>query len=374
MKVRWLLQLCWLGMAAALIFAGCDAWKGSAEVAEEPVPTGPALPTASINGPKQEKLTLNLEVGTRFPLQKTVEQILRQPAADGQSTTRQTLDLLMSVTVEQVLPPEPAQAASGATTGAKRLRVKYHRVRFSQQFPDARMNISYDSDIPPGQRRVPVEALGYQGLKDNSFDFWLGADNQILDIVDFNGFLDRCLVNVPQNQQVKVRRFLASTSGADGLSNFIDDSIGLLPPRAVRVNETWSRERTMPQPVPMRISNQYTLRQVTRDTADVDIHGIILPSTTYGQPKVVDKDGNVQEDPVQVSVVRGNCYGSCQIDRRTGLPIQSRVEQAIMMNVRVPPGIEFQQQKSTVITIRAFPRQNPQAVAAGSAPQNAIKK
>ena len=357
MKARWLFQLCWLGLAAALVVAGCDAWKGSGEVAEQPIPTGTALPLASIGGLRQEKLTLNLEVGSRFPLQKTVEHVLRQPSPEGTNTVRGLLDLLMSVTVEEVRAPDSDQASGNA----RRLRVKYHRVRFSQEFPDGRNNVQYDSDAPPPDYQIPLEALGYHGLKDNSFEFWLGADNQILGIVDFDKFLQRCLAKVPKHQQIKVRGHLAATSGADGISNFVDDSIGLLPSHAVRVNEVWSRERTLPQPVPMHISNRYTLRQLTRETADVDIVGVITPSTTYGPPNQLNRD-------VQVSVTGGNCIGSCQIDRLTGLPIQSRVEQSMMMNVRLPQGVEFQQQKNTVITIRAFPRQTSEDVARQTKP------
>ena len=268
-------------------------------------------------------------------------------------TFGKTTDDVMIVSVDEMRQPEPGQASPGGAP-LRRLRVKYHRVRFSQELPEGAGNIQYNSDTPPA--RIPLEALGYHGLKDNSFDFWLGSDHQILQIVEFDKFLARCLESVPPRQQVQVRTFLAATSGAEGISNFIDDSIGLLPTHAVKVNETWSRERTIPQPVPMHISNRYTLRQLNANVAEVDIFGMITPSATYGPPNQPNKE-------IKVVVTGGQCYGSCTIDRRTGLPIQSRVEQSMLMNVQLPGGIDFQQQKNTAITIRTFPGQTAKDVA-----------
>lgn len=363
MQSRFLISLCWLGLATALCVAGCDAWKGrDADVAEEPVPTAPSLPVASIGGSRQEKLTFNLPVGGRFPLLKTVTQTLEQPSVQGTSVIKSTLELQMAVIVQEIRPVDPAKPKD-PSSGAKRLQVKYHRVRFSQQFPNPLNNVAYDSENPGKQ--IPLEALGYHGLKDNTFEFWLGADNQIIQIIDFDKFIDRCLLNVPEQARVQVRSFLAATSGADGIANFIDDSIGLLPARAVRVNETWSRERTIPQPVPMHISSRYTLQRITPDIADIDILGTITPSTTYGPPNQFNRD-------VNVFVTGGNCFGSCTIDRRTGLPMQSRVEQSMLMNVRLPAGLGFQQKKTTQITIRAFPEQAP--TSASAAPPQAPRR
>ena len=106
MKFRFLLHIGWLAVAAGLVAAGCDAWKGSDEVAEAPPPTAPALPVAAIGSPRrEERLTLNLKVGDRFPLLKTVEQTLRQPTpGGGTSTSRATLELLMIVSVATRVP------------------------------------------------------------------------------------------------------------------------------------------------------------------------------------------------------------------------------------------------------------------------------
>jgi hypothetical protein len=49
------------------------------------------------------------------------------------------------------------------------------------------------------------------------------------------------------------------------------------------------------------------------------------------------------------------------LDRRTGLPMQSRVEQSLEMHVRLADGGEFDQYRSTLTTIKTVPEQFGQA-------------
>jgi len=219
--------------------------------------------------------------------------------------------------------------------------------------------VQYDSDAP--QRPVPLSALGYHGLKDNGFEFWLSADNQIIEIVAFDQFLDRCMREVPPGRQQQVRAAMAATSGSDGIANFVDDSIGLLPATAVREGETWSRDRQVLQPVPMHLRNRYVLRRITDEIAEIDITGTVSPSVNFGPATPANRDLNI--------VVRGgNSVGTCLLDRRTGLPMQSRVEQSLDMTVRLPDGSEFDQYKSTMTTIKYFPGQEAAPISPGSSP------
>ena len=235
------------------------------------------------------------------------------------------------------------KTTSEPQSGRKLLQVKYHRVKFRQKSPDRQ--IEYDSDAPAG--RLPLEAQGYHGLKDNSFQFWISGDNQILEMVGFEQFVERCLKDVAPQRMQQVRGILASTSGADGIANFVDDSIGLLPSTQVRVGDVWSRARSIHQPIPMHITTKYALRSLTPQGAEVDILGTITPSAS-------DLPSLVPTEDVHVTVQRGHCFGSCLIDRRTGLPLSSKVEQDMQMHVQLPGNINFDQQKMTVTTIRAF--------------------
>lgn len=319
----------------------------AAESQAEGAPSVPAAPVA------EERLALNLQAGDRFPLQKTIDQQLRQPSPQGWVTSHSRLEMLLHLTVEEIYRGDPASPEKDPRDGQKRLQVKYHRIRFSQVLPGR--NVEYDSDIPPNP--IPLEAQGYHGLKDNSFQFWIGADNQILQMVGFEPFLDRCLKDVAPDQKQQVRTMLASTSGADGIANFVDDSIGLLPPEVVRVGDTWARSRNMLHPVPMHIDSKYTLQRISPQVAEIDIVGTITPSANFTRSSTSTRPGDSPARDVMVVMRGGNCYGSCQIDRRTGLPIFSKVQQSMHMNVVMAGGAEFDQYKTTVTTISAFPEQ-----------------
>jgi hypothetical protein len=335
-----------------LALSGCGWWNGqSDDVEEDPVLTAedPAAGEEGSAAPEtaKQKLELNLKPGDRFPLIKTVEHTLRQPAPEGWSISRSNLEMLLSVTVNEIHEPDRGKQPADPRAGQKKLLVQYHRVRFSQELP-GRKKVDYDSEAPV--LPIPLVAQGYHGLKDNGFEFWLSANNQILEIVGFDQFLDRCLRDVPLARKQQVRAAMAATSGGDGITNFVEDSIGLLPTTAVREGDGWTRERQVVQPVPMYTSTRYTLRRITDEIAEIDILGSISPSATFGQP-------NQPNNELNVTIRGGNSLGNCLLDRRTGLPMQSRVEQSLEMNVRLADGSEFDQQKTTVTTIKYFPEQ-----------------
>jgi len=339
--------------ASLALISGCGWWNAQTDEGEEdPVlvsdDASGSAPAPSKSGAPQQKLELHLKPGDRFPLRKTVEHTLRQPTGQDWSTSRSNLDLLLSVTVNEIREPGGPRNNPDPRGGQKRLQVQYHRIRFSQEVA-GQNKVQYDSDAP--QRPLSLAAIGYHGLKDNGFEFWLSAENQIIEIVGFDQFLERCLRDVPPARQQQVRAAMAATTGSDGIANFVDDSIGLLPVTAVREGESWSRDRHVLQPVPMYASNRYTLRRITDEIAEIDITGTVSPSVNFGPSQQPNHE-------INVSVRGGNSVGTCLLDRRTGLPMQSRVEQSLDMVVRLPDGSEFDQYKSTLTTIKYFPGQD----------------
>lgn len=311
------------------------------------VPTAPALPSVA----------LMLNVGDRFPLRKTVEQQLTQPAPDGKgvSMSRSFLELLLALTVEE-LRTGPEIPRNDPRLGYKRLSVRYSRVRFEQQLVDH--TIRYDSANPPAQ--VPVEALGYHGLAHNTFQFWMDADNQIREMIGFDAFIERCLEPVAPEKRELVRAMLVAGAGADGVANFVDDSIGILPGTAVREGDSWNRSRTVLQPVPLRVDNRYTLRQFDQGRVHVEIVGSIRPSLTFRPAEEQTRD-------VEVNIRKGHVFGHCVVDQRTGLPVEATVNQEMDMRVRLASGSEFDQRKLTTTNVTVFSAQNATEIS-GDAP------
>lgn len=330
-------RLCVLSLVTVSCLSACSKSPAPATAtAEKPGEAATVTVKAADDSPN---LALRLKVGQKFPLQKTVITTLVQPTEKGPQRSTAQKEFLLTVTVEEM--PE-----TGAMAGQKKMGVRFHQVRFSRELNGKK--VEYDSRHV--QEPIPLAMQPYHGLVGNSFSFWLGADNQIEGIVAFDEFVERCLKGVPRERFEDVWNNLATQTGADGIANFVDDSIGLLPRSKVDVGESWTVTRRTQQPIPMVSKNRYTLQNIDKRQAEVSILGEILPGAIL--PKAIP--GAVKKN-ITMSIVGGKSTGSCTIDLQTGLPIHSQVEEFVDQNVRLKTGEEFVQHKQTITTIRAFP-------------------
>lgn len=331
-------------LAASLLLCGllsaCSKGQGT-----KPAEQGNAAAEVSTKAVATEvpNLALNLQVGYTFPLKKTVITTLVQPGPKGQERSTVQKEFLLTITVE-------AMPREGPRAGQKQMGVKFHNVRFSRELNGEK--IDYDSRT--AREPIPTAVRPYHGLVGNSFSFWLGRDNQVEGIVDFDKFVQRCLQGIPQERFEEVWNNLAMQTGADGIASFVDDSIGLLPKARVAIGDSWQVTRRSQQPIAMVSKNRYTLQHMDAQQAEVSILGEILPSAV-----LLDSVPGAKKQNLSMSVRGGKATGSCTIDLRTGLPIHSQVEQFVDMQVKLKSGDEFVQHKQTITTIRAFPVQTP---------------
>lgn len=354
--------------------AGCEGWGGGQETADAeseysidgdesvadsegakqkesqtaeastPAEAVAAIPPAGDQKP--QSLKLNLKVGDRFPLIKSVTQVLYQEMDNKRAKSQSLLELTMSLSLEEF-----------TEANERKFGVTYHRVRFQQDLLGK--TVQFDSQVPADN--VPAEAVPYQGLVNNGFSFWIGSNNQINKVEGFQQFLDRCLSAIPAERRAQARAMLSVSSGSEGIANFIDDTIGLLPPSQVKIGDHWSLTQHRQQPVPFDLTTRYSLQGLNDNIAEINILGSIsnpAPAETTA----------AQKSKINMTVRGGQHYGSCTIDRRTGLPINSQINQEIAMRVKLPSGKEFDQRKQTITIIRAFPAQET-AVGAIYAPE-----
>lgn len=317
-------------------------------VAAKPVTPQVKVQNASLSEGKVEVLELNLAVNQRFPMIKTVEQTLSQASTSGITHSKSKLELILALTVEEI-----------KDDGRKRFKVLYTGVKYSHNI--AGQQVHYDSNRPSGP--VPPDVQAYERLVKNGFSFWIGPDNKIVELVGFDDFIKRCLQNTPPDQRETVLAKISESSGDDGIANFIDDSIGLLPYNidenhkggAIRVGETWTKIRRLTQPIPMIMKTEYTLRELDEKTAIINVAGDIA-ATKISSP--LNQNGK----NVQLYIRGGKSFGSCLIDRKTGLPLKSQIDRFLETTVRLANGREFEQQKQIVTTIRAFPHQESRSL------------
>ncbi len=301
--------------------------------------TGKAAPNAPAGDVvAKASLGVNLERGTKFPLQKIVEKTLTQSTLQGPIESTERIELFISVTVEELRDRN------------KKFRILYNRVKYDSNLGG--QIVHYDSQQP--QYPLPDTVLAYHGMVNNGFSFWVGADNRITDVVDFSDFLRRCLAQVPVHKSEAVSQTLASYSGQEGIANFVDDTIGLLPydpnsadgSSVVRLGGHWSKSRHYNEPVPMSLNSTYTLKELNDDYAKVEVLGDVVPAAAVSNP----------QQGMSFQVLQGHSAGTCTIDLKTGLPLNSRIDHQMSMSVQLN-GIQFDQHKRVVTSIRMFPEQ-----------------
>jgi hypothetical protein len=149
-------------------------------------------------------------------------------------------------------------------------------------------------------------------------------------------------------------------TASDAIASFVDDTVGVLPATAIHEGDTWMRDRHVAHPVPLHISSKYTLRQNTAGMADLEVQGTISAPVPHGSINQPIRD-------VRVAVRGGKSQGTCLIDRLTGLPVESRVEQTLEMTARMPDGSEFDQHKTTLTTIRSLSEADSAPAGSGAA-------
>lgn len=299
--------------------------------------TADARLASAPNEPTGVRLELHLKTGDRFPLIKTVEQSLVQRSETAPATARTRLELTLAISVEQ------------EREDAILLRVNYGRVTYEHDINGQRL--SFDSQTHQGA--VPWDAIPYAGMVGRGFSFWLGRDNRIRELVGYQEFLEQCVANVPLERRQTLLAEVSNRFGDDGVANFIDDSIGLLPYDAtvdrenatrVMVGDEWIRNRSMMQPVPVYLTTTYRLMDINDQTAEIDITGRVAAG------EAVQATG-----PGRVRVSGGRTMGSCTVDRATGLPLDMKLTRNLTIRVTTEDNVEVVQEKEILTKIQAFP-------------------
>lgn len=358
----------WLGLLLLIALTGCNAFSSSTEeawdeeffAAEEEGGASPNAPNSSAGepaapaasgtfaGPNESSLKLALRVGNRFPLSKTVDQRLTQLINGQVSVSTTHLELLLALSV----------LAERGTD--RQIGVQYQRVRYAQEIDGQK--IEFSSDYPPSS--LPPEVAGYAGLAGNGFSFWLGADNRVTRLEGFEEFVGRCALHVPESLRTGLQAQLLADHGPDGVANFVDGSIGLLPigdAARIQVGSGWELPaQRISQPVPIEINSRCLVQDIAPDATKIAIMGTIQPGTQPIRP--------IGASDMQVLVRGGQVSGLSRIDPRTGMPLDSQIDRFLEMQIQLADGQTIEQRKEMTTRIAAFLEQPPMSAGAPSAP------
>ena len=277
----------------------------------------------------------SVKIGDRFPFSKSVEHRLTQVDKTGTRVSSILTEINLVLVVDKVV-----------ADGRRMFSVQFQRVRHVQDILGKR--VEYTSDDPTAP--IPQEASLYAGLIGNGFSFWIGPNNKISEVIGYADFIRRCLRSVPESSKTEVQQQFDPSKGLDGIANFIDDSIGLLPliddPKhagvAVSKGAFWELEpKSCDVPVPVVTNLRCILKDVTSDSAEVLISGRM---SGLQDPFVMHE----VEGDLKVFVKGGNCTGYCSINPRSGLPTKSQIQRSLDLILELPDGQRIQQTKDTV--------------------------
>ncbi|MEQ9409959.1 MAG: DUF6263 family protein [Fuerstiella sp.] len=286
-----------------------------------------------------EPLALKLSPGDRFPLVKTVEQTLVQKSAQFPATANSRLELHMQLQVQNVQP-------DGIL-----FSVRYTRVVCTHDING--QQAAFDSASVT--ESIPVDFQPYAGMVNNGFQFRLGPDNKVREVLGYQQFLETCVRNVSADRRETLLADIRSHLGADSVAHFVDDAIGMLPynPASgqdgathVAVGDQWIQERRLSSSAPVSLQSTCRLTSMNAQTAEIDVTGKI----------VADDSATAQQGRTEgVRITGGRSSGSCIVDRATGLPLQVNRSRYLNLSVTDQNGFTVEQDKHVRTTIQTFP-------------------
>jgi hypothetical protein len=300
------------------------------------VPTNPPAPVDKLkpDPPKLVQVPPRFQRGEQFPVIRTVTQSLTQTSSQGTTIGTSRLEAEMILATEET-----------RDDGRTRLGVQFERLRYARDL--AGDKFEFDSQAAPAQ--VPSDVLPYRGLAGNRFALWVGHDNRVQELVGFADFLDRSLSGMSPTGRAAIATRFDALPPEEIVSEFLDESIGLLRDDSllhgpstslVKAGASWTRSRNFAAPVPHHVNTRYSIVTCTPESAEVDVLGTVTP------PR------EAAAQPQTVVIHRGHIFGRCRIDRRTGLPIDSQIEQRLEMHIPSADGHNIEQQKRVVTTFR----------------------
>ncbi len=193
--------------------------------------------------------------------------------------------------------------ASGGWLG----KVSWTGLAFSQT--TAQGSYRYDSDHPGGD--VPVPARPWNALVGESADIRVGPDGRVTAVPGAEPLAGRLLAKMGVAATPEAIGAVRRQFGEEALREGLDRLLGVLPAGPVVPGATWTRETTVAQGYPMKLSDAYTLTEAGPSQAVVEVKTAVKPNVAAS---ALDLGG--QKARFELS---GESVGSVRLDRKDGL-------------------------------------------------------
>ncbi len=210
------------------------------------------------------------------------------------------------------------------------IKMVYNSIMINQPM----VGLSYDSETATTEPTGPAKAIA--SVLDKELNFTLGKDGVISNITGFEALLDSMVANMGITDENQASAFKAQMS-AQYNSQTIEDQLNrtliVFPNKELNKGDTWSEDQSITTPFALNIQTTYELAGYDNDTATLNITSDIF--TEGGEMSM--------NGATMTPDLTGVQSGTIKIDRKTGLILESNMEQLIsgLLNITSPQEMEI---------------------------------
>lgn len=268
---------------------------------------------------------LRYEIGDRFPIVKTTQQVVGPPNASADPSANAT----SAITWQYLL------SVVDVAPSSILFRLKFERV--ASEYIIGNQRIRFDS-AQNASNNDPTFAE-VQALVGLEIDFTVATDQRVPAIVSENDFLHKLASRLQANQQ-NVGATIIAKVRSGGITDLLDSTIGLVPAGRVNLSPgtTWTREVA-------------SVSGTATTTARVE--------STDNRQQTISTSSRFQPQPLsgQVAILSGGSQGRGTFDSDTGLPLQFTRNSVVDLQIAQPGGQSIVRRKQVTETIQTFSNQ-----------------
>ncbi|MEP1305064.1 MAG: DUF6263 family protein [Balneola sp.] len=210
------------------------------------------------------------------------------------------------------------------------IKMVYNSIMINQPM----VGLSYNSETATTEPTGPAKAIA--SVLDKELNFTLGKDGVISNITGFEALLDSMVANMGITDENQASAFKAQMS-AQYNSQTIEDQLNrtliVFPNKELNKGDTWSEDQSITTPFALNIQTTYELAGYDNDTATLNITSDIF--TEGGEMSM--------NGATMTPDLTGVQSGTIKVDRKTGLILESNMEQLIsgLLNITSPQEMEI---------------------------------
>jgi hypothetical protein len=191
--------------------------------------------------------------------------------------------------------------------------------RTSMKIANTAMNIEYDSAKSQNANNpitAPMAALVGQ-----SFTMKMTPKGKVLEVTGMDELIDtitETLPKIPGQTNEQIQGQLKKTFGNDAMKKMMEMAFKVYPENPVKINDSWEDKVTLEAIYPIELTNKWTLKNITAESAVIDVHSILTSNAHFEMNGVK-----------AMTNLKGSQKGEIVIEKLNGIIKSSKVMQNI---------------------------------------------